>query len=137
MVNNDNKEKYDSLPPELEELGKEIVDAAYKVHKNLGPGLLKRIYEKCLCHELSKKGIASERQVDLPFKYDGLVFEEGLKADVFVEKEIICELKAVDEMNAVWQAQILSHLTLIDKRLGYLINFNVTNIGRGINRFVL
>lgn len=137
MVNNDNKEKYDSLPPELEELGKEIVDAAYKVHKNLGPGLLERIYEKCLCHELSKKGIASERQVDLPFKYDGLVFEEGLKADVFVEKEIICELKAVDEMNAVWQAQILSHLTLIDKRLGYLINFNVTNIGRGINRFVL
>lgn len=129
--------KFAPIPAELNRLGKEIVDAAYKVHKRLGPGLLEKIYEVCLCHELAKKGISTERQIDLPIKYDGLVFDEGLRLDVLVENEVICELKAVDEVNKVWEAQILSHLKLMDKRLGYLINFNVKNIGRGTRRFVL
>lgn len=113
------------------------MDAAYKVHKGLGPGLLEKVYEACFCHELSKKGIKFERQIDIPIKYDGLVFDEGLRLDVLVEDEIICELKAVDEVNAIWEAQILSHLKLLDRRLGYLINFNVRNIGTGTQRFVL
>lgn len=129
--------KYDPISEELNLLGKEIVDAAFKVHRALGPGLLERIYEVCLCHELSKKGIKSVRQIDIPINYDGIVFDEGLRLDVLVEDQIICELKAVDEVNAVWEAQILSHLKLLDKRLGYLINFNVKNIGKGIRRFVL
>lgn len=129
--------KYDPIPDELNSLGKEIVDAAFKVHRGLGPGLLERIYEVCLCHEFSKKGIECKRQIDIPIKYDGLVFDEGLRLDVLVEGQVICELKAVDEVNPIWEAQILSHLKLMDKRLGYLINFNVKNIGKGIRRFVL
>jgi GxxExxY protein len=117
-------------------LGKQIVDAAYKVHKELGPGLLERVYEICFCHELTKKGIVYARQIDLPVKYDGLVFEEGLRLDVLVEDTVICELKAQETLNAVWQAQIISHLKLLDKSLGYLINFNVPLIKNGIQRFI-
>jgi GxxExxY protein len=130
------QKNYKAIPEELNALGKEIVDAAYKVHKSLGPGLLEKIYEICLCHELSKKGISSVRQTYIPIKYDGLMFDEGLRLDVLVEGKIICEIKAVDEVNPVWESQIISHLKLLDKRLGYLINFNVRNIGRGIRRFV-
>jgi len=133
----ESSKKYDPISEELNVLGKEIVDAAFKVHRALGPGLLERIYEVCLCHELSKKGIKSTRQIDIPINYDGIVFDEGLRLDVLVEDQINCELKAVYEVNPVWEAQILSHLKLLDKRLGYLINFNVKNIGRGIRRFVL
>ena len=131
------KNNFLPLSEELEIIGKKIVDSAYTVHKNLGPGLLEKVYEICFCHELSKRNISYNRQVNIPIVYDGLVFEEGLRLDVFVENEIICELKAVDELNPVWEAQILSHLKLTGKRLGYLINFNVANIGAGINRFVI
>lgn len=132
-----NRKSYSRIPKELDGFGREIVDAAYRVHKALGPGLLEKVYEACFCHELSKKGISFVRQIDIPIEYDGIVFEEGLRLDVLVEKQIICELKAVDEVNPVWEAQILSHLKLLNKRLGYLINFNVINIGKGIRRFVL
>lgn len=134
----ENDERYfEPISAGLNKIGREIVDAAYQVHKTLGPGLLERVYEVCFCHELTKKEINFERQVDIPISYDGLMFDEGLRLDVLVEKEIICELKSVDETNPVWEAQVLSHLKLMDKRLGYLINFNVKNIGKGIQRFVL
>jgi len=74
--------------------------------------------------------------MDIPVVYDNLVFDEGLRLDVLVENEIICELKAIEIVNPVWEAQVLSHLKLTNKRLGYLINFNVVNIGQGIKRFV-
>lgn len=128
---------YEDIPDSLNLIGKQIVDAAYKVHRKLGPGLLENIYEVCLVHELRKKNLKAERQIFLPIVYDNLTFDEGLKLDVLVEDEVICELKAVDKMNPVWEAQILSHLKLTDNRLGYLINFNVRNIGKGIKRFVL
>lgn len=131
------QDKYKPIPKELDEVGKKIVHAAYLVHKALGPGLLEKIYEICLCHELRKMGLIVERQRDIPIVYDGLIFKEGLRADVLVEGEVICEIKAVDEVNPIWEAQILSHLKLTEKRLGYLINFNVVNIGKGIRRFVL
>jgi GxxExxY protein len=118
-----------------EYLAKEIVDCAYKVHKQLGPGLLEKVYEVCFCHELAKKGIPFKRQVDIPIVYDGMTFEEGLRLDVLVDDLIICELKAKDELNPVWKAQIISHLKLTDKHLGFLINFNVALIKNGINRF--
>ena len=127
---------YNDLPEELELIGKQIVDAAYTVHKALGPGLLEKIYEVCFCHELTKRGLKNRRQVDIPIEYDGLVFDEGLRIDVLVEDLVICELKSVEKINPIWRAQIISHLKLTDKRLGYLINFNVTNIGQGTNRFV-
>jgi len=124
------------LTKEREEiLAKEIVDCCFKVHSQLGPGLLERVYEVCFCHELTKKGIPRVRQIDIPINYDGLVFDEGLRLDVLVDDLVICELKAKDELNPVWQAQILSHLKLTGKRPGFLINFNVPLIKDGIKRF--
>lgn len=125
------------IPDETEEIGKIIVDAAYRVHKKLGPGLLEKIYETCLVYELKKRGLDAQRQVPIPIQYDGLKFDEGFTADVIVENKIIVEIKAVDEINSVWKAQILSHLRLTKMRLGYLINFNTINIGKGISRLVL
>ena len=115
-----------------EAIAAKIVDAAYTVHNKLGPGLLEKIYEVCFCHELSKRGMKYQRQVDIPIIYDEMIFNEGLRLDVLVEDVIICELKAVDEMNPVWEAQLLSHLKLTGKRLGFLINFNVPIFKKGI-----
>ncbi|MEO7484339.1 MAG: GxxExxY protein [Ferruginibacter sp.] len=128
---------YESLSEHEEYLAKEIVDCIYKVHKSLGPGLLEKIYEVCFCHELDKKGIDYKRQVSIPITYDGIIFDEGFKLDVFVDDLIICELKARDQLNALWHAQILSHLRLLNKRIGFLVNFNVPLIKDGIKRIVL
>lgn len=117
-------------------LAKSIVNAAYKVHAALGPGLLEKVYEICFCYELEKIGIPVKRQIDIPVVYDGLVFNEGLRLDVLVDDLIVCELKAVDIVNPVWEAQILSHLKLTGKRLGFLINFNVPLIKQGIKRYI-
>jgi len=125
------------LSKKEESIAGKIVDAAYTVHKILGPGLLEKVYEVCFCHELSKRGLQNKRQVDIPIVYDGITFNEGLRLDVLVEELIICELKAVEEMNPVWEAQILSHLKLTGKRLGFLINFNVPLIKEGIKRIIL
>ncbi len=130
-------QQYDPLPEELEIIGKKIVDAAYTIHKNLGPGLLEKVYEICFCHELEKRGLHYHRQVDIPIVYDGIQFNEGLRLDVLVENKVICELKAIETVNPVWEAQVLSHLKITGKRLGYLINFNVVNIGHGIKRFII
>jgi GxxExxY protein len=129
--------KYEPVPSELDIIGKKIVDAAYTVHKNLGPGLLEKVYEVCFCHELAKRGLNYQRQIDIPIVYDNLKFNEGLRLDVIVEDSIICEIKALETVNPVWEAQVLSHLKLTNKRLGYLINFNVIYIGKGIKRFAL
>ncbi len=128
---------YEPLPEEIEQIGKKIVDAAYTIHKNLGPGLLEKVYEICFCYELEKRGLKSLRQLDIPIVYEGIQFNEGLRLDVLVEDKVICELKAIDQINPIWEAQLLSHLKLTNKRLGYLINFNVENIGKGIKRFIL
>ncbi len=131
------KMKFEPLSSDIESIGKLIVDSAYTVHKNLGPGLLEKVYEICFCHELEKRGLNYKRQLDIPVVYDGITFDEGLRLDVMVEDKVICELKALELVNPVWDAQILSHLKLTGKRLGYLINFNVVNIGQGITRFIL
>lgn len=127
---------FEPIPRELEVIGKKIVDSAYTVHKTLGPGLLEKVYEVCFCHELMKRGLAYERQLTVKIIYDGIEFKEGLRLDVLVENSIICELKAVELVNPVWEAQILSHLKLTENRLGYLINFNVPLMKNGIRRFV-
>jgi GxxExxY protein len=114
-----------------------IVDAAYKVHKQLGPGLLEKIYEICLCYELSKKDIKHSCQVDIPIIYDGVDLNKEFKLDILVDDSIICELKAVEKVNPVWEAQILSHLKLSGKRVGFVINFNVPLIKDGIRRYCM
>ncbi|PYT06693.1 MAG: GxxExxY protein [Acidobacteria bacterium] len=128
--------RYAPLSQREEAVARHIVHAAYTVHKNLGPGLLEKVYEICFCHELRKVGVSVRRQIEIPVVYDGLIFDEALQLDVLVEDLVICELKAVDEVNPVWEAQVLSHLKLTGKRLGFLINFNVPLIKSGIRRFV-
>jgi GxxExxY protein len=125
------------LPDSEELIANKTVDAAFKVHQHLGPGLLEKVYEACFCHELSKHGLKYLRQVDVPVIYDGILFDEGLRLDVLVEDLIICELKAVDKMNPVWEAQLLSHLRLTGRRLGFLINFNVPLFKDGVKRIIL
>jgi GxxExxY protein len=128
---------YAPISDEEERIATAIVDAAYAVHSNLGPGLLENIYEVCFCHELKQRGLSYRRQVVVPIVYDGITFDEGLRLDVLAEELVICELKAVETMNPVFMAQILSQLKLTGKRLGFLINFNVPKIKDGIKRVVL
>ena len=125
------------LSQKVEGIAKNIVDAVFKVHKNLGPGLLESVYEVCFCHELKKHNLKFERQVKLPIVYDGIKFDEGLRIDILVEDSIICELKAVNEMCPVFDAQIISYLKLANKELRFLINFNVPIIKNGIRRFIV
>lgn len=129
--------EFEKTSEKEEVLATEIVDAAYTVHKALGPGLLEKIYEVCFCHELTKRDLSYQRQVDIPVEYDGITFDEGLRLDVIVEDVIICEVKAVDKMNPVWEAQLLSYLKLTGKRIGFLINFNVPLIKNGVKRIIL
>ena len=115
---NDIKLRFSPIPPEEEAIGKAIVNAAYTVHKTLGPGLLEKVYEVCFCHVLAKNGYQVKRQLDIAIVFDDIVFEEGLRLDVLVNDLVICELKALETVNPVWEAQILSHLKLNGKRLG-------------------
>jgi GxxExxY protein len=127
------------IPPSenLDRIGREIVDSAFKVHEALGPGLLESVYEICLHHELGKRGLAVQKQVPVQIIYDGVRLDGGLRLDLVVDGEIIIELKAVDKLMPINEAQILSYLKLSRKRLGFLINFNVPRIKEGIRRFAL
>ena len=124
------------LSEQEEQIAKAIVQAAYSVHKGLGPGLLESVYEPCFCHELEKAGYICERQFKVPIVYDGLSFPEGFRIDVLVEKLVICELKAAEISHPVYLAQLLTYLKLTNKRLGFIINFNVPLIKNGIQRVV-
>jgi GxxExxY protein len=129
--------EFKPLSAREEEIGKIIVDCAYKVHSQLGPGLLERIYEICFVHELIKAGLKVHRQVPLNINYDGIIFDDEVRMDILVEDLVICELKAAEGMLPVWSAQLLTYLKLHKRRLEYLINFNVPKIKEGIKRIVL
>jgi GxxExxY protein len=126
---------YEELSLQEEEIGKAIVHAAYLIHKELGPGLLEKVYEVCMAHELRKMGYDVKRQINIPIIYDNIQFDEGLRLDILINDLVVVELKAVDLVNAVWDAQLISHLKLTKLNLGYLINFNVPLIKNGIRRF--
>ena len=119
-----------------EEIATAIVHAAYKVHQELGPGLLEKIYEICMAHELRKAGYEVKRQVRIPVVYDGLQFDEGFRVDLLVHELVIVEIKAVESINPVWYAQVISHLKITQLNLGFLINFNIPVIKKGIKRFI-
>ena len=129
--------RYITLTEKEEKVARAIVNAAYIVHKALGPGLLESVYEICFCHELSKMKLKAERQVPAPVVYDGIIFDLAFRLDVLVEDLVVCELKAIDIPHPVFEAQLLSHLKLTNKRLGFLINFNVPIIKQGIKRMIL
>jgi GxxExxY protein len=125
------------IPKEVNIISGHIVSSAYAVHQNLGPGLLEKVYEVCLCHEIAKRGLEFQRQTYIPISYDQLTFNEGLRLDILISNLVICEIKAIETVNPVWEAQILSHLKLTGLRVGLLINFNVPMIKDGIRRFVI
>jgi GxxExxY protein len=119
---------------EINKISGSIIDAAMKVHTVLGPGLLESAYESCLIHELRKAGLKIESQVALPVVYDGVKIDAGYRIDMMVEDCIIVELKAVEKVLPIYEAQLLSYLKLSKKSLGLLINFNVVHLRDGIKR---
>jgi GxxExxY protein len=125
------------IPASTDRVAKEIVDARYKIHATLGPGLLESVYEQCMLHELIKRGLRVERQVCLPILYDGLRIEGGPRLDLVVNSCVVAELKAVEKIVPVHKAQVLTYLKLAGYRLGLLINFNVPLIKEGITRIAL
>ncbi len=122
---------------ELDRVARAVVDAAYRVHSALGPGLLESVYEVCLAHEIRQRGLSVDRQVSLPVKYDGIEVDAGLRLDLLVESSIVVEVKAVEELLPVHSAQVLTYLKLTGCRLGFLVNFNVPLIKNGIKRIAL
>ena len=118
------------------ELSGEILDAAISVHKEMGPGLLESVYELCLLEELQMRNIRVANQVYLPLLYKGIELEKNFRMDLLVENEIIIEIKTVEFILPVHEAQIISYLKLADKRLGLLINFNVSLLKNGFKRYV-
>ena len=121
---------------EINKITGSIIDSAMKVHTALGPGLLESAYEACLKHELISKNIHVLNQVMLPIKYHGIEIEAGYRLDLLVEDEVIVELKAVDKIHPIHEAQLLSYLKLANKKIGLLINFNVPRLKYGIKRII-
>ncbi|MBE9050782.1 GxxExxY protein [Nostocales cyanobacterium LEGE 11386] len=118
------------------EIAKVIVDAAFKVHVRLGPGLLESVYEAVLAYELGKRGLTVTRQQPIPIVYEGVHLELGFRADLIVEDKVIIELKSVEAVHPVHKKQLLTYLTIANKRLGLLINFGACLIKDGISRVV-
>ena len=118
------------------EIAREVVDAAFKIHSTLGPGLLESVYEAVLAFELEKRGLKVVRQKPLPVVYEEFRIEEGYRADIIVEDRLILELKSVEIVVPVHKKQLLTYLRLADKRLGLLINFGSARIKDGITRVV-
>lgn len=118
------------------EIGKQVVDAAIGVHRELGPGLLESVYEVILAHGLQQRGLQVERQVPVGIEYQGLKFNEGFRADLIVEKKVIVELKCVENLNNAHKKQLLTYLRLTGMRLGYLLNFAEALMKNGVVRTV-
>ena len=121
---------------ELNEISGSIIDAAMEVHTVLGPGLLESTYEKCLKHELSLRKLTVLSQVKLPISYKNNIIDEGYRLDLLVEDKIIVELKTVEKFIPLHEAQLLSYLKMSNKKIGLLINFNVTRLKYGIKRII-
>ena len=121
---------------ELNRLSEIILDACITVHKAMGPGLLESIYVECLVYELKKRGLKIKTEVFIPLVYNGVELSKRFRMDILVENEIIIEVKAIEVILPVHDAQIISHLKLSDKRLGFLVNFNVPILIKGFKRFV-
>ena len=118
------------------ELAKEVVDAAYHIHRKLGPGLLESVYETLLAHELQKRSLSVKRQVPIEFAFDGIKFDQGFYADLLVEDKLIIEIKSTEEIHPAHKKQLTTYLRLADLRLGLLINFGAAMIKQGIRRVV-
>ena len=132
----ENTERFITDIKELNKITEKIIGCAIEVHRNLGPGLLESIYESALCVEFDNNDIEYQRQILIPVRYKDNIIGEH-KLDLLVENEIIVELKAIDKMAPIFEAQLLSYLKMADKRLGLLINFNTEKLKDGIKRIIL
>ena len=122
---------------EFDDLSKRVIGCAIEVHRELGPGLLESTYEQCLARELKLNGIAFQLQHPQPVQYKGIRLDCGYRIDLLVEGELIIELKSVDQIKGIHEAQLLTYMKLAGVKIGLLINFNVTKLKDGIKRFVL
>jgi GxxExxY protein len=136
-MNHRDTEAQRNLPAYLNEISGVIVNAAFSIHSQLGPGLLESVYEKCLAHALRRRGRAVQGQMSVPIEFEGLKIPSGLRLDMLVDEAVIVEVKAIEAVLPVHRAQILTYLKLSGRRLGLLINFNVPLIRNGITRIVL
>jgi GxxExxY protein len=124
-------------PPPDGDLTCQIIGLAMRVHSRLGPGLLESVSHQCLCHELSQADIPFDQEVRLPIRYDDIQIESGYRADIIVRNEVILELKAVEQVSPLHEAQLLTYMRLSSCRIGLLINFNTVSLANGIRRRVL
>jgi len=134
---NSPKKIYQPIPAETEKIGKLVLDASFRVHTELGPGLLESVYQIAMKHVLTTGGLLAETEVKLPIMFEGVELASALKIDMLVEKCVIAELKSVEKMNPVYEAQLITYLRLSKVRLGFLINFNVQHLKDGIKRIVV
>ena len=137
MATSSGKRVFAPISPEVERVGKAILNAAFKVHTALGPGLLESVYETCTAFELTQSGLRTLTQVALPVTYQGIKMDAGLRPDMVVEDSVIVEFKSVDTMHPIFEAQLITYLKLTGISLGFLINFNVIHLKDGIKRIVV
>jgi GxxExxY protein len=128
---------YEPLAISTEEAAKSVVDSAMTIHRALGPALLESAYEVCLAYELEKRGRAVARQIALPVVYESIKLEAGYRIDLIVDNVVIIEVKAVEALAPIHEAQLLTYLRLSKRRLGFLINFNVVMLKQGLRRRIL
>ena len=122
---------------ELNDLTREIIGAAIEVHKHIGPGMLESAYEECLAYELASRGLSVTRQIPVPVVYKEVKLECGYRVDILVNDTVVLELKSVDVLAPIHEAQILTYMRFAKRRIGLLINFNVTVLKNGIRRYVM
>ena len=136
MQKNTRTIQFQPIPPEVERVGKIVLDSAFRVHSALGPGLLESVYETCLAYEIRQRDVSVETQAVFPIVYRDVRIESGLRLDMLVDDCIIVEIKSVERWNAIYEAQLLTYLKLSKIRLGFLINFNILHLKDGIRRMV-
>ena len=136
-MNHEAHEGREGVTKEVEEVARLVVDSGLKVHRALGAGLMELAYEQCLAHELESRGLAVKSQVVLPLVYEGKSIAQGYRIDLLVERSVIVEVKAIDALLRVHEAQLLTYLKLSGCRVGFLLNFNVPLFRHGVRRFVL
>jgi GxxExxY protein len=136
-LNHEGHQAREGAANDAEEIARILVDAGLKVHRALGPVLLESAYEHCLAHELGARGLRLKRQAILPIAYEGMILDAGYRLDLIVEDRVIIEVKSIDALSRVHDAQILTYLKLSGCRIGFLMNFNVPLFKQGLKRFVL
>jgi len=127
----------EAVSARVNQVGRAVMDAAFAVHRGLGPGLLESVYEVCLTEELRKTGFAVERQVGIPVAYGEVRLDVGYRLDLLVNRSVVVEVKSIDALASIHAAQLLTYLRFSGFRLGYLINFNTVRLKDGFRRFVL